>query len=291
MGIVYLNGSYIDAEQATIPIGDRGLLFGDGVFETARLHNGHYFRFRQHLERLANSAHILRLDIPELERLEQVGYQLAERNQLSEGSLRITVTRGPGGRGLHRIGAGPRTVFAVLNPVAPGWRERAAAGWAICTASFRRPAAESIPPALKGLGRPYALLAHYEAEENGCDDALLLSSDDFIAEGPTWNVFWRVGSIIRTPALDAGILEGVTRSIILDLARQTGFQVEEGRYRRSELDHADEIFATMTSSGVVPFTMLDGRTLAVGADSAAARLQDLYWRLVDAEVAQMDAGE
>lgn len=291
MGIVYLNGAYIKEEQATVPIGDRGLLFGDGVFETARLHNGHYFRFRQHLDRLANSAHIMRLDIPELDHLEQVGYQLAERNDIDEGSLRITVTRGPGGRGLRRIGSGPRNVFVVLNPIPPGWRERAAAGWTVCTASFRRPAENSVPPALKGLGRPYALLAYYEAEEAGCDDALLLSSDDFIAEGPTWNVFWRNGSVIRTPSLDVGILEGVTRRIILELAQKAGFRVEEGRYARSELDSADEVFATMTSSGVVPFSALDGRTLALGRDTAAARLQDLYWRLVDQEVGLMDVEE
>lgn len=291
MGIVYLNGQYIDAEQATVPIGDRGLLFGDGVFETARLHRGRFFRFRQHLDRLAGSARIMRLDPPDPDAIERIGYELASRNGIDEGGLRITITRGSGGRGLGRKGVGTPTIFAVLNPIAPGWRERAAAGWTICTSAFRRPANNSIPPELKGLGRPYALLAHFAAEDAGCDDALLLSSDDFIAEGPTWNVFWRIGSIVYTPALDTGILEGVTRRIIMDLAQQAGFGVEEGRYARSELDHADEIFATMTSSGVVPFSALDGRTLALGRDTTAARLQDLYWRLVEKETGAGDVGE
>ncbi len=143
-----------------------------------------------------------------------------------------------------------------------------------------------MPAQLKGLGRIYALLAHYEAEDAGFDDALLLSADGFIAEGPTWNLFWRVGQTLVTPALSAGILHGVTRSLIMDLATEQGFSVEEGVFGRDRLDRVDELFATMTSNGVVPITRLDSNSLPRG--TAAARLQEVYWPRVRSEMGQKE---
>jgi branched-chain amino acid aminotransferase len=148
----------------------------------------------------------------------------------------------------------------------------------------RRPATTSIPAQLKGLGRSYALLAHYEAEDAGFDDALLLSADGFIAEGPTWNLFWRIGRTLFTPSLAAGILEGVTRSLLITLAMDEGFSVEEVLWGRDRLDRVDELFATMTSNGVVPITRLDANVFS--ESSAAARLQAVYWQRVRSELGQ-----
>ena len=286
MAIVFLNGEFLPAEQARVPIADRGFLLGDGVFETGRLHRGKFFRLEQHLRRLAASAAIMRIEPPPLEQLIDIAHELVHRNHATEAALRITVTRGSGGRGLSRSGAGPNTVVATLSPIAPNWFERAAQGWRIQIAQTRRPAVDSIPPQLKGLGRSYALLAHFEAEETGFDDALLLSADGWIAEGPTWNVFWRRASTVFTPALEAGILEGVTRGLMIELARAAGYNVEEGLYRPSDLDAADEVFATMTSNGVVPFIALGAHTLR--ARDAAQRLQAEYWSLVRSELGQTE---
>lgn len=284
--IVYLNGEWLGADAARISVFDRGFLLGDGVFETGRLHLGRYFRLEQHLQRLARSAALLRLPIPPINELSDVAQQLVERNGFSDAGLRITITRGPGGRGLSRAGAGPPTIVATLSRIADDWQARAARGWRIRTASVRRPAADSTPPQLKGLGRTYALLAHYEAEDAGFDDALLLSADGLIAEGPTWNLFWRAGKTVFTAALDAGVLEGVTRSIVMDLVRRAGYDTEEGLYSRDLLDQADEIFATMTSNGIVPITQLDERVLP--APTVAARLQSDYWQLVRSELSEKD---
>jgi branched-chain amino acid aminotransferase len=280
--IAYLNGDWLPAETARIPISDRGFLLSDGVFETARLHLGKYFRLSQHLERLHASAQMLELRIPSSAQLTDLAEQIAARNQLSEASLRITITRGSGGAGLKTRGATEPTVLITIAPMAADWQERAARGWSLVTATTLRPPATSVPAQLKALGRVYAILATLEAERAGADDALFLTADRQIAEGPTWNFFWRKEKVIRTAALSGGILDGVTRRILMGIARDAGYQVEEGLWPRSELDHADEAFATMTSQGVVPIRSLDSRILPPG--DCASDFQRRYWQLVSAEV-------
>lgn len=278
--IVYLNGDWLESEAARIPIDDRGFLYADGVFETARLVRGKYFRLQQHLDRLKQSAAQLKLDVPTSDELHAILEQLALRNALTEASVRITITRGPGGRGLDTRGAGPQTVLATISPVAADWRERAARGWSLITAQTRRPSPQSVPAQLKALGRVYAILAHLEAEVAGADDALLLTADGHVAEGPTWNFFWRKGHTIRTADVRGGVLEGVTRQIILDLAQGNGLRTEEGFWPVSDVVGADEAFASMTSVGVVPIRSLDG--YAFPADHTAALLQREYWSVVEA---------
>jgi branched-chain amino acid aminotransferase len=283
---VFLDGEYVTADQARISIFDRGFLLGDGVFETGRLHLGRYFRLEQHFRRLEQSGSVLGLPIPTLSQLIDIAEQLAERNGFQEGSLRITVTRGAGGRGLSRAGVGSPTIVATLLRIPEDWESRAAKGWRVKTASARRPATTSVPAQLKALGRTYALLAYFEAEDSGFDDALLLSAEDLVAEGPTWNLFWRIGKTVFTAALSAGVLEGVTRSIIMDLLRAAGYDTKEGLFPRQALDQAEEVFATMTSSGVVPITQLDDRVLP--KPTVVPRLQSDYWQLVRSELGQKE---
>ena len=271
--IVFLDGAWLPAEAARIPIHDRGFLHGDGVFETALLRQGRFFRLEQHLSRLDGSARLLGLTVPHREGLAALCRELAARNGAAEGSLRITVTRGSG--------AGER-ILVTLSPPDPAWQRKAHSGWTLVTATIRRPPAESVPPELKGLGRMYALLARREAAAAGADDALLLDVSGAVAEGPTWNVFWRCGAAIRTPALGAGLLAGVTRGIVLELAREAGYRVEEGVWGREELHRVDEVFATMTSVGIVPVLALDGRKLP--SQSAAHRLRPRYEARMSAEL-------
>jgi branched-chain amino acid aminotransferase len=280
--IVYLNGEWLPHAEARIPVTDRGFLLSDGVFETARIVGGRYFRLRQHLERLHASARLLELRVPTLDDLAVLAQEIVDRNQLLEASLRITITRGSGGAGLKTRGADTPTVLITASQMAADWREKAARGWSLITAATLRPAPESVPAQLKALGRVYAILATLEAERAGADDALLLTANREIAEGPTWNFFWRRGRVLRTSALEGGILEGVTRRIIMDIARGAGLSVEEGLWPRAELDHADEAFATMTSQGIVPIRSLDGRPMAGG--DCAPEFQARYWSQVDAEI-------
>jgi branched-chain amino acid aminotransferase len=272
--IVYVDGEFVAEERAVISVNDRGLLFGDAVFETGLLRNGGFFRLHQHLQRFAASAAMLRLEHPSLTNIRDIVYRLARDNALADGSLRITLTRGV---------RAPCLIVAI-RPIDHAWTDRARRGWSIVTARTRRPSIAAAPAQLKAVGRTYALLARLEAAAAGADDALLLTDHDIVCEGPAWNVFWRRGNALFTPAPDAGVLAGVTRSAVLDLANDAGFDVVEGLFPRAELDHTDELFATMTSVGIVSIRQLDGRPLP-DATPAADALQPRYWTLVDADCA------
>jgi branched-chain amino acid aminotransferase len=289
--IAYVDGAWLDHASASIPITDRGFLMGDGAYDTCRVFDGGFFRFEQHAERLRASGRVLRIDVPPVDTLRDIAGTLLTRNRSVAGPdaprfehavLRLTVTRGSCGAGLRTAGAGPARLVATLRPLPFDWRDRARSGWSVITAATRHPPADVLPPALKGQGRVFSLLAALEAEAAGCDDALLLSIDGRITEGTTWNVFWRAGEVLRTPALAEGLLPGVTRELVLDLARQAGYRVEEGAWPRSELDAADEVFATMTSLGIVPVHTLDGRRLP-GTGEAVDRLTPAYWGRVRGE--------
>lgn len=280
--IAYVDGSWTDADEAVIPIHDRGFLFGDGVYDTCRVLGGRYFRFVEHARRLHASAAVLRIPVPDVSALRALAGELLERNDaasLDHAVLRITATRGSGG-GVPRA-AGPTRLLLTLQPLPTDWREQAMRGWSCVTAEVRHPPADVMPPALKGQGRIFSLLATLDAERAGCDEALLLSTAGHITEGATWNVFWRKGQRIRTPSEETGILAGVTRALVIELARELGYTVEEGVWERSELDDAGEAFATMTSRGLVPLRSLDGRPFA--GDGATARLAAAYWDRVREE--------
>lgn len=274
--IVGLDGRLVEEEHAAISIHDRGFLYGDAVFETALLHEGGFFRMREHLERFAASAAAMRIDAPAVTDLDRMIREVVRANELRDANIRITLTRG-----VHQ----PVLLVTARAPD-HARAEAARAGWRIVTARTRRPSTSAVPAQLKAVGRTYALLARHEAADAGVDDALLLTDHGHVCEGPTWNVFWRRGSTLCTPALDAGVLAGVTRSTLLQLAPGLGLRVREELFDRSELDHADEIFASMTSLGVVSFRELDGRLLASPADTADA-LQDAYRRTVS-EAAALD---
>lgn len=272
--IVWLDGRFLAEEEASISIHDRGFLSADGVFETVLVQDGGFFRLRPHLERLAASAATLRLDSPAAADLDRIARRLVGENRLRNAHLRFTITRG-----VHRP-----LLLVTARPSDPRAPEHAARGWRLITARTRRPSMAAVPAQLKALGRTYALLARIEAADAGVDDALLLTDDGTIAEGPTWNVFWRTGSTLFTPALEAGVLAGVTRAALIELAPRAGLSVREGLWPRSVLDDADEVFASMTSVGIVPIRSLDTRQLAP-ATPAADRLRPLYRELLAREAA------
>jgi branched-chain amino acid aminotransferase len=272
--IVALDGRLIPEEDAAIPIHDRGFLFGDAVFETALLHEGGFFRLRHHLDRLAASAAALRIDAPAVPEVDRLVRQVIRANTLRSAHIRMTLSHG-----VRR----PLLLITARAPD-PARAEAARRGWRIVTARTRRPSTAAVPAQLKAVGRTYALLARHEAADAGVDDALLLTDHAHVCEGPSWNIFWRRGNTLCTPALEAGVLAGVTRTTLLQIAPSLELRVREELFDRSELDHADEIFATMTSFGVVPIRELDGRTLPPDT-TTADRLHECYRAIVTQEAA------
>lgn len=271
--IAFHDGAWLDEREVRLPIRDPAVTSGHGVFESVRLHGGRFFRVEAHLERLAASAALLAVPHPPLASLREILLELARRSGVEEASARILLTPGAPDES--------PAVIATISPMPPDWRDRAARGWRIATADTRHPAPETVPPALKSLGRVYSVLARLEARAAGADDALLLLPGGIVAEGPTWNFFFRSGGVIRTAAVEAGVLPGVTRQVVLEVAASRGLQVEVGRPGSELLARADAAFATMSSLGVVPILELDGRALPASRDLAAA-LQDFYWSVVAA---------
>ncbi len=273
--IAYANGRWVEAAAPAVPVGDAGFLGGHAVFETVRVYDARTFRLHVHLGRLAESARALAVPLPPAEDLARLVREAVARNDARQAVVRVVATPGAPAA---RAGA----LYIAVEVLPPDWRERARAGWRVVTSEVRHPDPGAVPPQIKTPGRLHGLLARLRARAAGADDALLLDRAGRVTEGPSWNVFWRAGDRLRTPGLEAGVLAGVTRAAVLDLAGAAGYVAEEGGWERAELDAADEVFATMTSLGVVPIRSLDGRELpAPGA--AALKLAELYWRRVGEE--------
>ncbi|MFW5951137.1 MAG: aminotransferase class IV [Gemmatimonadota bacterium] len=273
--IAWVDGEWVEESEGRVPIGDRGFLYGDGVYDTCRLYDGRWLRFEEHARRLHESAAVLGIRPPPVPELAGIADALRDRNaRIGHGVLRITVTRGSeNGRGHgHRL-------VMTLKELPADWRERARRGWSCITAETRHPPPSVMPPRLKGQGRVFSLLARREAEAAGCDQALLLSVGGQITEGATWNVFWRTGEVVRTPHESTGLLAGVTRAVVMECVPGAGFRLETGVWERAELDDADEVFGTMTSLGIVPIHRLDGRSLPEPRVAVDA-LTPLYWERV-----------
>jgi branched-chain amino acid aminotransferase len=281
---VYLNGEFVSADEAHIRADDRGFLYSDALYESIRLYCGGFFRFRAHWQRLAQGAAALKIEAPTLEDLRGIVGRVAEMSSVSDGIVRVTLTRGPGGEGLRTLGSGPPTLLVTVRPLATQRIERAAAGFTAIVADARR-SPVGLPSSIKSANRLDAILARLEADEAGVDEAVLLSAEGYVAEGTVSNIFWRRGEQLHTPELGIGILPGVTRMAILEVCRDLGIDVREGRWHLGELVRAREVFFTMSSLGPVRVVELDSSPLQPPEEALYPRVRDAYWSLVEREAA------
>lgn len=258
MKTVFLNGRFVPETEATVSVFDRGFLYGDGIFETLLICRGKPFLWKQHWERLEQGAAFLRLQLP----MNSTGAysaieELLRRNSMSEGVLRLTVSRGTGTRGYSiRNATSPLVVMTLHDAPETG---DSPVRWRLRTASFR--VLKNDPLArIKSANKLLHVLAKTEAEQGGYDEALLLNSDGEIAEATSGNIFWVEGNQVFTPPLDAGILPGVTRSVVFDLCREAGIVCLERSADLSVLQRADAIFLTLSTLGIVEAVQLNETT-------------------------------
>jgi len=275
--LVFLNGQFLPEAQAVVPVNDRGFLLGDGLFETMRVANGKPFRFAQHLERLARGADFLKIKLPFTpDELKGLAGQLVEQNNMPDAILRLTLTRGPGGRGytpkadanptlvmtLHAAPGAPSTGSASCENVS-GQAESvlgAPLQWNLITSTFRISAGDPLA-AFKTTSKILHVLARAEAVEQGADEALLLNTNGEAAETASGNLFWvQDDSICTAPAV--GILPGITRAVVLEICRTLGIRTNQRAIRPDELKHRAGIFITQSALGIVPVLMIDGRPVA-----------------------------
>jgi len=260
-GVVWLNGRLRPAARAAVPAFDRGLLFGDGIYETVRAYGGRLFRAREHLDRLAHSAARLELRLPlPAGALAAAMAKVVAANRLGDARVRLVVTRGVGPEpDLGAIARSRPTVLAYATPYAgPPEAERLGGVRAILARTARN-SRRALDPAIKSLNLLNSFLARREAARAGARDAVMLNPEGKVAEGVASNVFFVRRGVLCTPALRAGILEGITRGIVLDLAGRLGIPVREGLFRPAALLGAEEVFLTASTIELLPLAALGAR--------------------------------
>ncbi len=261
--IVFLNGAFLPEADARISIRDRGFLYADGLFETLRVHDGKMSFWERHWARLSSGAEFLRIGLPfDSEQARTHAQALLQRNRIQSAILRINLSRGVGVRGYSPRKAGEPTFAMTLHPAGPH-----PGSWRLTTVSFRVRSGDQLA-AFKTSCKLTNVLAKAEAEEQGADEALMLTEEGFVAQGASSNLFWMEDETICTAPLATGILPGITRSVVVDLCRDTGIPVRE-ELRRAE-NIRGGMFATLSSFGLVPVSHLDKRPL-----EASARVEQL----------------
>lgn len=266
MGLkVYINGELFEKDEAKISVLDHGLLYGDGVFEGIRAYNGNVFQLDRHIERLFNSAKAIRLQIPmSREALKEAIRKTLKANNLSEAYIRVVITRGVGTLGLDPWKCSNPQVIIITDSIALYPGELYEKGLEIVTASTRRIPPACLSPHIKSLNYLNNILAKVEGLNAGCIEALMLNTDGFVAECTGDNVFIVRDRHLYTPKPSAGILLGITRQVVMELARKEGYPVSEVDMTLYDLYTASECFLTGTAAEVVPVTKVDGRVIGNG---------------------------
>ena len=280
--IIFMNDRLVPEEEAKVSVFDHGLLYGDGVFEGLRSYSGRVFRLDAHLDRLWASARAISLEIPLAKDVvaKAVNDTLAA-NKLIDGYVRLVITRGAGSLGLDPNRTKNPQVIVIADTISLYPREFYEKGLRIVTAATQRVHSAALSPRIKSLNYLNNIMAKLEGLQAGCVEALMLNHKGEVAECTGDNVFViRSGSLL-TPPPDAGILEGITRGAVMDLAHAAGIACHEATLTRYDLYTADECFLTGTAAEVIPVVEIDGRKVGSGTPGPiTARLTADFHTLV-----------
>src|SRR5947207_7954016 len=238
---IWMNGKLVDKSEAKVSVYDHGLLYGDGVFEGIRVYHGKVFRHKEHIDRLYDSARAIWLEIPmSREQMMRAVEETVKANEKQNGYIRLIVTRGPGTLGLDPRKCEPQVII-IVDDISLYPQELYENGLEIITAGTIRNHPAALNPPVKSLNYLHNILAKIEAIRGGCLEALMLNHKGEVAECTGDNVFVVKNGQVRTPPIDAGILEGVTRNAVIELARDAGMDVREMGLVRHDVFTADEL--------------------------------------------------
>jgi len=269
---IYIDGRFYDERNARISVFDHGLLYGDGVFEGIRAYNGRVFKLKEHIDRLFCSAKaiLLNLPLPHAALMKAV-VETCRRNKLRDGYIRLVVTRGVGTLGLNPNKCKKPSVIIIADKIQLYPAELYKRGMEIVTVATTRNLNNALNPAIKSLNYLNNILAKIEANIAGCEEAIMLNSEGFVAECTGDNIFMLKGGHMSTPPLSAGALYGITRGVVLELARAAGIPVGEPNLTRYDFYNADECFLTGTGAELIPVTKIDGRVIGKGRPGPITR--------------------
>ncbi len=269
---IYIDGAYFGEDNAKISVFDHGLLYGDGVFEGIRVYNGRVFKLREHIERLWASAKAILLTIPiTQEEMIRAVVETCRENGLREGYIRLVVTRGAGSLGLSPNSCKRPSIIIIAGKIQLYPVEYYEKGLTLITVPTTRNLHGALNPAIKSLNYLNNILAKIEAQNGGCEEAVMLNSQGFVAECTGDNLFILKGDHLMTPPLSAGALYGITREVVLELAGQMGLRTSEPNLTRYDLFNAHECFLTGTGAEIIPVVKIDGRVIGDGKPGPKTR--------------------
>lgn len=278
---IYINGKFYNENEATVSVFDHGLLYGDGIFEGIRAYNGHVFKLKEHINRLFYSAKAILLNIPlSHEQVSKAVIDTCRENGIRDGYIRLVVTRGKGSLGLNPKSCHQPSIIVIADKIQLYSDELYQNGLRIITVPTVRNLHSALNPAIKSLNYLNNILAKIEANTAGCEEAIMLNSEGYVAECTGDNVFIVKNSQLCTPPLSAGALYGVTRGTVLDLARKAGIEVFEPNLTRYDVFNADECFLTGSAAEIIPVTKVDDRVIGTGKPGpVTAKLVALFREL------------
>ncbi|HEU5126281.1 MAG TPA: branched-chain-amino-acid transaminase [Verrucomicrobiae bacterium] len=269
---VYIDGKFYDERDAKVSVFDHGLLYGDGIFEGIRAYNGRVFRLKEHIDRLFYSAKAILLTIPisHAEIMKAV-VESCRQNNLRDGYIRLLVTRGIGTLGLNPNRCKNPSVIVIADKIQLYPQDLYERGMEIVTVPTVRNLHSAVNPAIKSLNYLNNILAKIEANNSGCEEAVMLNADGYVSECTGDNIFIVKDGKLQTPPLSAGALYGITRATVIELAEKGGIKVSEPNLTRYDLFNADECFVTGTGAEIMPVVKIDGRVIGDGKAGSVTR--------------------
>jgi branched-chain amino acid aminotransferase len=255
---VYLNNKMVPAAEAKVSVFDHGFLYGDGIYETMRVYGGVVFLLDEHLKRLRRSASLIGLDIARNDSdIEGAVYETLLANGLGDAYVRLTVSRGYGEIGLDPDLCKEPTFIIIAEKFKPYPRSYYDGGIRLKIAAVRRNLKEALNPQIKSLNFLNNILAKIEAKQADANEAVMLNVSGYLAEGTVSNIFFVKDEVLCTPSIKCGILDGITRALVIDLAARNGIRIREGEFKPEDLYGSSEVFITNSTMEVMPVNRVD----------------------------------
>lgn len=279
---IWLDGKLVDRDEAKVSVFDHAILYGDGCFEGIRFYSGKVFRLQEHIERLFNGMRYLMIDLPwSFDEVCKATEETVAASGMSDGYIRLVVTRGVGDLGLNPRNCPTPSMFIIVEDIALYPKEMYENGLSLITSSYRRPDPDAICQQVKSLNYLNSISAKLEAVQQGAGEALMLNKRGNVAECTGDNIFIVSKGVVMTPPLTESALGGITRHAVMDICAELGIPCEERVMNRYDVLSADECFLTGTAAEVIAVSSLDGRTIGTGhAGPVTMRILARYKELV-----------